>query len=701
MQEAITLLGLIETGANIYIQKPKRKNPPIKRSGSAGFPDGYNSLAHPSMLKDTELSELINGIYSQYGTISKRLGSTIIGDTAADATEILQLAASYNLNDVSRFIRISDSGKPEIFNFNTLAWGLLTATAPDGYSGSNPTFTSGTPTFDTTTTTWIVQTGGRLYFANAVNDLIWLDADGWHIYSEIANPTTKPTVAKTGAGSGSTKYYYQYVWYNEAGGTLASSPADSDVDAQGTGWYGSLPLYLDEDTYLTLTIPAAPAGCTRVGIFKSKRQGEAFYLDDVEASVTTYVDKGETGTDTFYGVPASNTTSGYHFTLLDVYQGSLIGVTTEYGGETLVWSGAAALGASGSFLLTDGAGYFPYRAGEGTTINAIKAHVASNENALFVFKDNVFGKFQFVGDQDVGGTIQDVNIAVGSIAPFSPHVAGNNLRFWSSEGACSVGNEANYGTILRYSVLSLRADAIVQRVTPANADKVCGVFYKSLSLFGISTDVVGEGNNSILVFDERYNAWSLWTGLTPNIFCKYIHPTTKKESLYYGSNQTADVHEMFNGSTDGATSSGSGTKITLSLTTKQYDMKLPDKYKKFDKVTIVFGTLAGNNTTVGVIRKDHKGTHTDARLKITQQASLSGFGNDEWGDQEVGAMTEDDAGTGLDTYYVDLKQKDCFWVKLNIQNDGIGDEVNIIGVYFYYSKSDKPLPFSMKLKELA
>lgn len=681
----------------MYAKKARRKNPPIKRAGSRGFPEGLNTLAHPSALKNSELSELINGVYSQYGTISKRKGSTIIGEEATNSTHIMQLAATYNVAGASRLIRISDNGIPEEFNFTSRTWDALTADEPDGYAGSNPAFNSGVPTFDTTSITWIVQVGSRLYFANQVNELVWLDDDGWHVYTQLADPSTKPTVAKTGSGTGTTRHFYQYVWYNEAGGTLASAPADADVDAEGEGWFGDMPQVLDADTYLTLTLPSAPAGTTQVGIFKSNRQGEAFFLDSVDPSQTTYVDKGEIATDTFYGVPDANTTGGYHFKLLDAYRGSLVGVTTELGEDTLVWSGA--LDKFGSFALPDGAGFFPYRKGEGTTINAIKTHVASNEDALFVFKDNVFGKFQFLtsgSDEIIGeGRIQDVNISVGSLSPFSPHVAGNNLRFWSRDGAATVGNEANYGTILRYSVLSLRADAIVQRITAANLDQVCGVFYKSLSLFGISTDVAGTGNNSVLAFDERYNAWSLWTGLYPKVWAKYVNPSDKIERLYYGSSRSGNVLQMFEGRTD------AGEPITLSVTTKQYDMDLPDQFKRYDKATLVFGNLFGSSTSVGVIRSDHKGVTNDPRLKISSDPVLSGFGNDEWGNQEIGMMTTDEGGSSVNIRYINLNQKDLFWVKLNLQNNGIEDELDLIGIFLYYSESSRPLTFEMKLTELA
>lgn len=685
----------------MYTIKKRRKNPPILRKGSEGWPDGLNTLAHPSTLKETELSELINGIYSQYGTISKRLGSTVIGDAADGGTKIDQLVATYNVGGVSRLIRISDTGIPEVYSYTTDAWTALTGTEPDGYAGSNPAFTDGTPTFDTTTRTWIVQLHDRLYFANSVNELIYYEDGDWFIYTEIDDPEDYPTLAKTGTGTGSTRYYYQYVWYNEVGNTIASPAPDPDVQAEETGWIGDMPPVLDEDTYLTITLPSAPAGAVKTGIFKSNRVGEAFFLDFVEASQEEYVDKGTLEVDIYAPFPEENNTAGYHFYLLDKYRGSLIGTTVELGKDTVVWSGA--LENFGSFGLPDGAGFFSYRSGEGTTVNAIKPYVASNEDSVFIFKDDVFGKFQFVASGEFlgEGRIQDVNISTGSISPLSPHLAGNNLRFWSRDGAATVGNEANYGTILRYSVLSLRADSIVQRITAYNLESVCGIFFRHLSLFGISTSESGSGNNSILAYDERYNAWSLFTGVYPVIFAKYINPIDKVERLYYGSSYTADVLEMFSGRTDYETSTGSGTKITLSMSTKQYDMGYPDTFKKFDKAVIVFGTLVGNNTTIGVIKADQNGISSDARLRISQDSILSGFGADEWWTQEFGEMMEEDSGSTVNIKYLTLKQKDLFWVKFNIQNDGINDEVSIIGLYIYYSKSDKPLPFTSKLTTLA
>jgi hypothetical protein len=683
------------------MQRPlakKRKNPQIKRGGSAGFRDGLNTLAHPSSLKDSELSEFINGVYSQYGTLSKRLGSTILGNTAENATKINTLQSIYSVDGIDRHFRISDNGKPEVFSFTNNTWSYFSGTAPQGYTGSSPSFNNGVPTFNTTVKTHIKRLGKAIYFLNSEDQMCyWLNGQ-WYVWSPVADPTTKPTVTKTGSGTGSQNWFYYFVWYNEVGGTLPSPSADPAVDPNGTGYRSGMPNTLNDTTYLTVTLPTPPANAVKVGIYRSNTKGIGYYVTSIDATTTTYIDKGQDNFDPFFGLPERNDTKGQQFRLVEVYQDKLIGVTKEFGDEYLAWSGEPYTSPSGtpSFAIEWGGGYIPYRLGEGTKINAIKVHIASNEDSLYVFKDSSFGQFRF---NELGGQVRDINIAVGSLSQESPHIAGNNLRFWSRDGAASVGNEANYGNILRYSVLSLRASGITERVTAANLPQVCGVYFKSLSIFAISTTLAGEGNNACLVYDERYNSWVLWTGLFVNTFAKMISPIDRVERLYYGSNKTADVVEMFKGKTDYGTTGTNGTKVTLSITTKQYDMNLADKFKKFDRVSFVFGSLSGQNTTIGVSYLDEKGLTVLPRYKVDTLVSNSGV---EWGQAEFGMLPLDqEVENNSIVRYFNLKQKDMFWVKLNIQNDGLNDEMSLLGVFIYYSDSGKQISHKLRIKRLA
>lgn len=681
----------------------KRKNPPKQRMGSKGFPDGWNSLPHASSLKDTELAELINGVYSQYGSISKRQGTMLLGEAAVDSTKVVAAGTFYDIAGNDYTLRITDTGQLEKFNFTSQSWSLLTGTPPAGYVGTDPQFVSNSPVFDTSVHISMVQTNGEVYIASSIDRVVIFDGSTFKVYVELADPTALPTVAKTGAGTGTRSYFYRYVDMNEFGNTLPSPAVVAE--AQGTGWYGSMP-EIDGGTFLTVTLPAAATGSTRRMIFRGDTAGNEFFLTELDAAETVYVDKnispaGEEGVSLAFPVPDANTTPGYHFYLLEVYANSLVGTTVEEGKDVLVFS--AGDDKFDSFSLADGAGFDGYQKGDGQTINALQPFSVANKDGLAVFKDARVGLLEF--DSEGGVNIQNVNVIRGTMSPHSPHVAGNNIRFYSAEGVASLGHEENYGTILRYSVMSLKASAVTDRVTPANLPLVCSEYYKNLSIFGISTAEAGDGNDSMIVYDERYNTWSHWTGLHPAVLFKGIHPTTKVEALYFGTSAATDqggaIVEMFKGKTDYATSSGSGNRITLSLTTKQWDANLPDQFKKYDKAVLIFGSLFGDSTTVQALFMGERGLGQFPRYRIATEPTLSGFGNDEWGNQEIGMMQVDDQGETLNIRYINLRQRDFFWTKLNLQNDGIEDDVTLIGIAIYYSASQRQLPGGARLRTLA
>lgn len=699
----------------MFTYPKKRKNPPKKRIGSSGFKDGWNSLPHPSSLKDTELAELVNGIYSQYGSVSKRQGTQIVGEKPVGSTKVINAKMFYDIDGTDYLLRITDLGTVEKFNFSTNIWSLLTGTPPAGYSDNDPEFVSNSPVFDTSVFINMVQVNNKIYFASSLDRVTIFDGTAWKVYAELVDPTTKPQVAKTGSGTGTRSYYYRYIDMNEFGHTKGS-PANDGGQSDGDGFKEDMP-EIDGSTYLTITLPAAATGTVRRALFRGDVAGNEFLIAELEPSETEFVDKnvdnndfGGTPTSTVFKVPEENTTPGYHFYLLESYANSLVGTTVEEGEDILVISAGSDIKTIGetefntvdSFSLFDGAGFDGYQQGDGQKIRALQPFSVANKDGLAVFKDSRVGLMEF--DAEGGINIQNVNVIRGTMSPLSPHVAGNNIRFYSSEGVASLGHEENYGTILRYSVMSLKADTLTKSVRAEDLPLIASEYFNNLSLFGVSTSSSGSGNNNILVYDERYNTWSHWTGLHPAIFFKAIHPTTKVESLYFGvSNATefgGNVVKMFTGKTDYATSTGTGNIITLSLTTKQYDAGIPDRFKKYDKAVLVFGSLFGNGTTVQAITMGPDGIVQFPRFRIATDPVLSGFGNDEWGNQEVGMMEQDDAGETLNIRYLNLRQRDLFWTKLNIQEDSIDGEMTLIGIFFYLSDSERQLPSRSRLTAL-
>lgn len=642
------------------------------------------------MNKNEEATELINAVYSQYGTTSKRSGSVILGaDGSGDSCDVL--FSAYDIGGNDYLIRINSDGIPQYYNFDNYAWTNLIGTAPVGYVGTNPAFTDGVPTFDMSYPTQIAQAYNILWFSNPTNDMVWFDGTAWYIRTALADPTVKATVAKTGSGTGTATYYYRYVNYNASGGTLAS-PVYASPDADGTGYKNAMPAVLDTSTYLTVTIPAAPAGTTRRAIFRGDTAGNEFFIASLSASETTYVDKGEDIPSITAGIPVANTTKGYHYYLMDVFERRMVGVTVEEGRSIVTWSDPYPIN-TGFTLTPILSGFDDYYSGDGEDISVIKTYTANNQGGLYVFKESRIGVLEISSEE--GGAVRDVSAFVGSTAPESVHIAGNNLRFWSPEGPAMLGNEKNFGNILRYSVMGVKVENLANRITPSAVSGVSSEFLQHRSYWGYSTRTDGC-NNQLLVYDERYDAWSLWTGQFPKVITKF-RDKNKIYRLFYGSSLHPRVVEMNTGKTDYGTTSTNGTKVVYSLTTRQYTMGMSDKFKKFDKIVFIFAYLLGSNTEVELTYSNENGTFRDDPIPIPSTITQSGFGTQSWGEELIGSIGETTSDSSLFVRYVDLAQQDMFWIQATITNDGIDDELSLLGINIYYSDSSRMLPFESQL----
>lgn len=609
------------------------------------------------MIRNNELAEAQNVLYSQNGMLSKRPGSVEIGDPRGSSDHVNALKGVYEIGSPAQdyLLRISEDGILQRYSFGSESWVDI----------------PGSPTF-TDTDSQILQAYGFVYVLNETDAMTKWDGSSFTTFTALSNPSTAPTLAKQGSGTGPRTYYYRYVWYNDVGNTLASSNAS----------IASMPETLDASTYVQITLPAAPAGTVSTGIFRGTISGEEEYLDKVPASQLTYNDKGFEETDPTAGIPENNTTGGFHFKFADVYRNSLIGVTVELGDHTLVFS--AGGDKFDSFGRADGGGFYAWRRDDGDPIQGVHAF----QDALFVFKGSKVGSFKF---DENGGAVTDINLAVGAVSHRSIHAAGDDLRFWSRDGAMSLGNEPNFANIIRTKILSARADILVQSLTPSEFADISGVYFKNRSLWGIPTGGAGEGITSTLVYDERYVAWSEWLGLTPHIWARFID-ADNIERLYYADSQSGNVVECWQGTSD------RGEAIVWRVATKRFDLDRPFAFKTYGRVYFIFGNVSGIETRITMVED---GVRSQLPLALYADAGNTGFGVDEWGTIEFGDSSgeyEPDT-SGLLVRYADI-DKDLFSLQAILQNSGIEDTIQFLGIFLEYSESDQPLPSDMRLIRL-
>lgn len=632
----------------------RRKNPPLKSMGTRGWAGSLQQLSHPSAIKNDELVESRNARTRANGVLDKREGSQRLG--VAEGDKINSLKGIYNLDGNDYFIRISDSGKAQYYNFTNEVWTDIT----------------GSPTFSDVYTN-IIQAQGFVFFLNPDDPMVKWDGTTWFTFTEVDDPTVAPTLAKVGSGDDEVTLFYRYVWYNEVGNTRPGPSEQID----------NLPSQLDSDTYVEVTLPTPPADVRWVGIWRGTIETEESYLDRVPASQTTYLDKGILEPVDTIGPPSSNTTAGYHFKYADVYRDTLIGVTIELGDDTLVGSGGGD--KFDSFGRADGGFFFDWNKDSGDIISGLRTFTLSNEDGLYVFKRQRIGVFRF---DEAGGTIRDINVGLGAVSHLSIHAAGNDLRAWGEDGAISVRNEPNFATIIRTRILSIKADRIVRSVVEADVETVSGHYFDKLSFFGLPTG--GGGNTTCLVYDDEFAAWSEWRGLTPAVFSTFIG-TDNKRKLYFGDSQTGNVVEMFTGKTD------SGEPIIFRIVTKQFDDDKPYEYKKFKRVIFIFGNVTGSGT---IIRLLEDGVRSQLPAVVQEDTGNTGFGMDRWGEQRFGETSgeyEVDS-SGLIIKYADLYNRDLFSLQATIENSGLTDDLSIIGMYIIFTSSNRPLRNTAKLQ---
>jgi len=636
----------------------KRSDPKLKIEGTKSFSLGLSQLGHPSVIKPNELAESLNSFFTLNGVVEKRPGTDALGAIRGSSTHLIAMQGVYDVDGNDYFLRISNDGILQRYVWASDLWVDI----------------AGSPTF-TDTKTAILQAWGKVYIMNDTDAFTMWDGSSFTTKTALANPTVDPVLAKVGSATGTRLEYYRYVWQNDGGQTLASDTVS----------IGSLPEEMDASTYVTVTVPEPPAGATKTLIFRGKTSGDETYMASIDPTVLVYNDKDFDTQDIMFGIPASNTTGGMHFKdrIVAVYMDTLVGVTTELGDHCLVFSGGGD--KIDSFGRADGAGFFYWKKDDGSQITALHEF----QESLYVFKYDKIGAFRFTAD---AASISTVSLASGAVSQGSVHAAGNDLRYWSDQGAMALGNEPNM-TGIRTKILSSRANRIVQNINPAEKTEISSVFYDSHSLWGLPQGATGDGVSTVLSYNERFYAWSEWFGLKPSLFTTVID-TDNKVRLFMTKPDSANVVECWTGRDD------EGSPIVWRVSTKQFDADVSYKYKTYSRVYFIFGNVTGGNTRVVLTENGY--TTGQPMALYASNVGEQGFGVDMWGSMAFGDSSgEADAdASGINIRYANVGYKDLFSLQATFSNDGLSDTLQLMGMFIEYSDSSLPLPSEFELSPI-
>lgn len=129
------------------------------------------------------------------------------------------------------------------------------------------------------------------------------------------------------------------------------------------------------------------------------------------------------------------------------------------------------------------------------------------QDALIIFKENSI--WQMTLNEDSIPIISRITNAYGCVAHGSIATVENDCYFLGREGVMVLGNEPNFYAAIRTNILSARIGNTIARINSAAYDKVRSYFFDQRYHLAVPLDTE-VNNNTMLVYDKRFYAWSVW-----------------------------------------------------------------------------------------------------------------------------------------------------------------------------------------------
>lgn len=310
-----------------------------------------------------------------------------------------------------------------------------------------------------------------------------------------------------------------------------------------------------------------------------------------------------------------------------------------------------------------GANFIDVRPDDGDKITALGRF----QDSVIVFKEKSI--YQLTFDDTGDPVIVSVTGATGCLSHKSVESVENDLYFLSREGLRVLGNEPNFFTAIRTSVISIRLQPTIDSINPSYFTKANAHYFDNK--YFLSVPVMGSASIArTIVYDRRFQAFSIWDNFDANAYIQYTD-SNNTVSLYFLDDGGTKVYKLLPG-----TYSDDGVAISSYIVSKAFDLGNPDILKFFADIGLVFRRLAG---TVDVtIYADDGLTFGSTEIG---QGSLDGMGLLPLGTQILGEGTGDTSDTELfaDTPQRVIVNTNSRTIKFKIANDTINEGFVLLG----------------------
>ena len=564
-------------------------NAPSQASLTQGlFNKGVITLINESNLPTDALKEAQNAMLYENGAVGPRWGVNWYGNTVPGIGSLDGASSYIGVNGAVQIVAVHGGNVyRSVDNGNT--WLPRTgATLTPGYKVEFAQASQATG-----------LTSNYMYLTNGKDVITRFDGSSTLVQYTPITKVTSVSATQTGLGGSAYTYYYRVTAVNNIGATEGSVTASVNVLTARSAWDPTN----TGSKYVTITWPAV-TGAVRYDIYLTDNASDdaannLFYLDSV--GNTTYIDRGQAGTNPNSAVPIQNTTSGPVLGELQFVGSRLVGTRDATNKYRVWWTGSGPFlgyfsdAYDGGYIdLQRGSPFYPvhtedYRDGKGTPLITVWCDSADGRGCIWQMS------LDTATVQGQNFTQPNANKLPGSRGTSAPHSVVNVLNdffFINYQGWYNLGSRAQFLNLLSTDEISVNIrPTLLNSLTPSAVKSVAAFYYRAKVFCSVPRN--GTVNNAIDVYDTERKAWipNSYT-MGAERFFQYADSNGVQHLLFWkpGDNRFSETSEKIAGDY--------GQAFTVSITTGLTPVNPKDHFAFFytDQAEVEFSQPQGSLT---------------------------------------------------------------------------------------------------------
>ena len=319
------------------------------------------------------------------------------------------------------------------------------------------------------------------------------------------------------------------------------------------------------------------------------------------------------------------------------------------------------------------------------------------QDVLIVFKERSI--YQVYFNSTNGFVVERISSSYGCVSHGSIASVENDCYFLTDKGVYVLGNEPNYYAAIRTNELSSRVKTLLQRINPAQYERVRGYYADDRYFLSVPLDA-STTCNAVIVYDRRFYSWAYWDNINANDF--YVFKDSDGDGanhFYFTEYGSPNLCEF----TPNAYND-KGAAIEATFITRAFEGKALDREKFWYVVRPIFRLTTGAVQVSFITENGSFGKPVSIAPILSGGLGVDQIGNllfgtsqqDTYTDADLGLIGAGDSASGAASSETDQSHTvfdigvgiDSRTLKVKFTNSGINETFTLLGWVLLYQEKD-------------